>query len=188
MGLLYQMAVEEQDATALHKLTKRYPKFVPAYLAYSQVAEAKKAIERLQKGLMENPEALELAERLMELVSEEAHPSDAIHFFQRFASSNTKMPQARIPLVMLYLRLGMFSEAVKAAGLIDAPLAMADLLRAKAREANGEEKIALEMYSKGCRENLLRRFECVECNAVSDQWRERCDSCGTWGSVHLRYL
>ncbi len=188
IGILYQAAVEEKDASGLLKLTKKHPKFVPAYLAYSQLVEPKKAIERLQKGLMENPEALELADRLMELVAEEAHPSEAIHFFQRFASANTKMPQTRIPLVMLYLRLGMFSEAVKASGLIDAPLAMADLLRAKAREANGEEKIALEMYSKGCKEGLLRRFKCSSCGAILDDWGEQCDSCGTWGSVHLEYL
>ncbi len=187
-GLLYQVALEEKDAAALLKLTKKYPKFVPAYMAYSQLVEPKKAVERLQKGLMDNPEALELAERLMELVAEENHPAEAIHFFQKFASANTKSPQSRIPLVMLYLRLGMFSEAVKAAGLIDAPIAMADLLRAKAREANGEDKIALEMYSKGCTEGLLQRFKCQECGAVLDQWNDRCDSCGTWGAVHLEYI
>ncbi len=188
IGLLYQVALDEKDAASMLKLTKKHPKFVPAYLAYSQMVEPNKAVERLQKGLVENPNALELAERLLELVAEESHPSDAIHFFQRFASSNTKLPQARIPLVMLYLRLGMFSEAVKAAGLIDAPLAMAELLRARAREANGEDKIALEIYSKGCGENLLKRFECESCGTTHECWSERCESCGTWGSVHLKYI
>jgi len=172
----------------LLKLTKKFPGFIPPYLAYSQLAEPKKAIERLQKGLMENPHALELADRLMEMVVGGTHPSEAIHFFQRFASANTKMPVARIPLVMLYLRLGMFPEAVKASGLIDAPFAMADLLRAKAREESGEEKIALEMYSKGCKESLLIRFKCQECGAVAENWVDRCENCGCWGSVHLEYL
>ena len=188
VGLLYQNAAEEKDESALLKITKKHPDFIPAYMAYSQIAETRKAIERLQKGLMENPGALELAERLIDLVVEGVHPSEAIHFFQRFASANTKSPETRVPLVMVYLRLGMFSEAVKASGLISAPLAMADLLRAKAREANGEEKIALEIFSKGCKESLLMRFRCEECGSVFDNWQERCEHCGCWSSVHLEYL
>jgi len=188
IGLFYQCASEEKDESVILKLTKRHPDFIPAYMMYSQIAEPKKAIERLQKGLMENPDALELADRLMDLVVEGVHPSEAIHFFQRFASVNTKRPGARISLVMVYLRLGMFSEAVKAAGLIDAPLAMADLLRAKAREANGEDKIALEIYSKGCKDALLMSFRCVQRGSIFDNWQERCERCGDWSSIHLEYL
>src|SRR5205085_10141155 len=146
--------------------------------------EAVRAWERAVEG---HP-ALPLLARLEHVYRQEGKPSRMIALYQEAIARSDDVALA-VALGRVYLELEMLDEAADQLEKVeirapDLPLVHAYL--GAVFERRGETRAAFEEYRRALR--LGHAFEwphaCAACGAACAGWRERCERCRAWNTVH----
>ena len=166
--------------------------FLPALVAvgdaYEAAGEHREAVRAWERAAETHP-VLPLLARLEHAYREEGRPSRMIALYQdALARSRDDLPLA-VALGRVYLELEMLDEAADQLEKVemrapDLPLVHAYL--GAVFERRGESAAAFDEYRRALR--LGHAFEwphaCAACGAQVGGWRERCERCRRWNTVH----
>ncbi len=98
----------------------------------------------------------------------------------------------RFFLGRLYYRLEMLDEALRVLAplteRVDRSPTLCYLL-ARIHQRRGEMGQAVDRYQECVQQAGLGAadFLCADCGARSGEWLDRCEECGAWGSIDLRF-
>jgi lipopolysaccharide biosynthesis regulator YciM len=123
---------------------------------------------------------------------EGAEPERAIECFRALAGSAEKDLLPRFFLGRLYYRLEMLDEALKVleplAPRLDASPTFHFLL-GRLHERRGDVARAARHYQSSARQlgAHAAEFLCRSCGRRFEDWHDRCDGCGSWGTVEMSF-
>jgi tetratricopeptide (TPR) repeat protein len=202
LGLTYRRGValleEErpQDAAEIFSaLLAEHPRFLPARImlgeAHLLLGESDQAVAEWRRGFEETRSPVFLR-RIEDHFIEGAEPERAIETLRVLASGTDKDLLPRFFLGRLYYRLEMLDEALKVleplAPRLDGSPTFHFLL-GRLHERRGDVARAAGHYRSSAR--LLgahaAEFQCGRCGRRFEDWRDRCDACGSWGSVEMSF-
>jgi len=166
--------------------------FLPALVALGEAYEAagdrREAVRAWERAAETHP-ALPLLTRLERAYREEGRPSRMIAVYQDAVARAGNDLALAVALGRVYLELEMLDEAADQLEKVevrapDLPLVHAYL--GAVFERRGETRAAFEEYRRALR--LGHAFEwphvCAACGAAAAGWRERCERCRAWNTVH----
>ena len=166
--------------------------FLPALVAlgdaYEAAGDRREAVRAWERAAETHP-ALPLLMRLERAYREEGRPSRMIALYQDAAARAGNDLALAVALGRVYLELEMLDEAADQLEKVevrapDLPLVHAYL--GAVFERRGETRAAFEEYRRALR--LGHAFEwphaCAACGAAAAGWRERCERCRAWNTVH----
>jgi lipopolysaccharide biosynthesis regulator YciM len=166
--------------------------FLPALVAVGDAYEAandhREAVRAWERAAETHP-ALPLLARLEHAYREEGRPSRMIALYQNALGRSRDDLSLAVALGRVYLELEMLDEAADQLESVemrapDLPLVHAYL--GAVFERRGEPAAAFEEYRRALR--LGHAFEwphlCGACDWQVAGWRERCERCRRWNTVH----
>jgi tetratricopeptide (TPR) repeat protein len=166
--------------------------FLPALVAlgdaYEAVGDRREAVRAWERAAETHP-ALPLLGRLERAYRDEGRPSRMIALYQDAVARAGDDLSLAVALGRVYLELEMLDEAADQLEKVevrapDLPLVHAYL--GAVFERRGETGAAFEEYRRALR--LGHAFEwphaCAACGAGVAGWRERCERCRSWNTVH----
>lgn len=198
LGIRYEMALgRKKDARLkeaeqmLRRLVKDVPAFGPAHLELgrilSQAGKDSDALKIWKQGFSEtgSPVFLEAVQDLY-LTAEE--PMKAIGAIRELSREGDHSSLCRLFLGRLYERLEMVDQALEEflgleSEIPNSQIALFHL--AHLLERRGKHQEAAARYSRLVDEWTCGtpEYSCRHCDTVSQEWRDRCESCGLWGSL-----
>lgn len=202
LGLDYQRGVERLEDERLaeareifRRLLEEEPRFLPASIMLGEAAVLEgaddSALEEWERGY-ETTGSPVFLQRIEDHFIERAEPARAIETLHQIidGAENDLLP--RFYLGRLYYRLEMLDEAQRVLAEIGERVASSPtyhLLVARIHERRGELRRAVEAYSRALEQAglLSTEYRCEVCDAEYDEWRDRCESCGSWNSVDLDF-
>jgi tetratricopeptide (TPR) repeat protein len=164
------------------------PSLVALGDAYDATGERREAVRAWERAA-ETHAALPLLARLERIYREDGRPSRMIALYQDAISRAGDDLSLAVALGRVYLELEMLDEAADQLEKVevrapDLPLVHAYL--GAVFERRGETIAAFEEYRRALR--LGHAFEwphaCAACGAGVAGWRERCERCRSWNTVH----
>lgn len=166
--------------------------YLPALVALGEAYEAagdrREAVRAWERAAETHP-ALPLLARLEHAYREDGRPSRMIALYQDAIGRSGDDVALAVALGRVYLELEMLDEAADQLEKVevrapDLPLVHAYL--GAVFERRGEPSAAFEEYRRALR--LGHAFEwphtCTACGAAVAGWRERCERCRRWNTVH----
>jgi lipopolysaccharide biosynthesis regulator YciM len=166
--------------------------FLPALVAVGDAYEAahdhREAVRAWERAVESHP-ALPLLARLEHAYREEGRPSRMIALYQNAIGRSSDDLALAVALGRVYLELEMLDEAADQLEKVemrapDLPLVHAYL--GAVFERRGEPAAAFDEYRRALR--LGHAFEwphaCSACGANVAGWRERCERCRRWNTIH----
>ena len=166
--------------------------FLPALVAlgdaYEAAGEHREAVRAWERAAQTHP-ALPLLARLERTYRDEGRPTRMIALYQDAAARAADDLAVAVALGRVYLELEMLDEAADQFEKVevrapDMPLVHAYL--GVVFERRRESAAAFEEYRRALR--LSDAFQwphaCTACGAAAAGWRERCERCQRWNTVH----
>ena len=164
------------------------PSLVAMGDAYDAAGDRKEAVRTWERAAEMQP-ALPLLAKLERAYREEGRPSRMIALYQDAVARAGDDLSLGVALGRVYLELEMLDEAADQLEKIEVRAPDLPLIHAylgAVFERRGDTAAAFEEYRRALR--LGHAFEwphaCVACGAGAAGWRERCERCRSWNTVH----
>jgi tetratricopeptide (TPR) repeat protein len=166
--------------------------FLPALIAlgdaYEATGDRREAVRSWERAAETHP-ALPLLAKLERVYREEGRPSRMIALYQEAVTRAGDDLSLGVALGRVYLELEMLDEAADQLEKIEVRAPDLPLIHAylgAVFERRGDTAAAFEEYRRALR--LGHAFQwphaCVACGAGVAGWRERCERCRSWNTVH----
>ncbi|MFQ5525481.1 MAG: tetratricopeptide repeat protein [Thermoanaerobaculia bacterium] len=201
-GLNYQRAVArlEEDRTEeadelLDGILEGEPRFVPALILRGEVERVRDdpdaAVAAWRHGFEVTGSPIFLL-RIEDHFIEKQQPLEAISTLHALREVGESDLLPRFFLGRLYYRLEMHEEAHKALESLAEPLESSPsfhYLMGRVHQRRSEVALAMASYLNSIQSSgsTLGEFVCRACNEHTGDWRDRCESCGSWNSVELDF-
>jgi tetratricopeptide (TPR) repeat protein len=164
------------------------PSLVALGDAYESTGDHREAVRIWERAASSHP-ALPLLARLERAYREEGRPSRMIALYQDALARSGDDLALAVALGRIYLELEMLNEAtdqLEKAEVRAPDLPLVHAYLGAVFERRGESVAAFDEYRRALR--LGHAFEwphvCAACNATVAGYRERCERCRRWNTVH----
>lgn len=202
LGLTYQRAVDAIEADQydealrlLDEVLTADPVFIPGLMLRGEIDRIQErpdaAVECWRTAFEETGKALFLL-RIEDHFIEREEPLEAIENLHRVIAAGGSDLVPRFFLGRLYYRLEMLDEALRVLSPLTERVEQSPTLfylLARIHKRRGEMGQAVECYQACVQQAGLGAadFLCSACKARSAEWTDRCEECGAWGSIELRF-
>ena len=202
VALLFQaglMKVEAdlfKDASLIfQQVLKDDPSFVPAYLGLGRCMilqdQEPQGIEIWLEGFRATGEGSMLQE-IEDYFIQCGRPEEGLAVLQRVAATSAHQTTAKFFLGKMYYRLEILDEALVLFQEVRAQVVYSPILfffMAKIHGRRGRTEQALNEYRQLLRNLgvLKLRYECSICGRRTQDYLDRCETCGSWNSVHFLF-
>ena len=202
LGLAYERAVADFEADrcdearrGLDRVLEADPEFIPALVLRGEIEllenDAGAAVERWRQAFEKTGNTIFLL-RIEDHFIEREQPLEAIETLHRVIAATKSDLVPRFFLGRLYYRLEMLDEAMRVlAPLVERVESSPTLyyLLARIHQRRGEMGQAVDAYQACVQQAGLAAvgFLCRDCGASYAEWTDRCDRCGSWSSIELRF-
>jgi lipopolysaccharide biosynthesis regulator YciM len=201
-ALAYQvgMAKVEADhfkdaAQIFQQVIKDEPDFVPAYLSLGRCMilqdQEAQGLEILMEGFRKTGEGTFLQE-LEDYFIQLGRPEDGLALMRRVAATSKHATTAKFFLGKMLYRLEILDEALDLFQEVRSQVVYSPILfffMAKIHSRRARLDAALNEYRQLLRNlGILKlRYECSVCGHRTQDFSDRCDSCGSWNSNHFMF-
>jgi lipopolysaccharide biosynthesis regulator YciM len=201
-ALAYQagMAKVEADqfkdaAQIFQQVIKDEPDFVPAYLRLGRCMilqdQEAQGLEILLEGFRKTGEGTFLQE-LEDYFIQLGRPEDGLALMRRVAATSRHSTTAKFFLGKMLYRLEILDEALDLFQEVRSQVVYSPILfffMAKIHSRRARLDAALNEYRQLLRNlGILKlRYECAVCGHRTQDFSDRCDSCGSWNSSHFMF-
>jgi lipopolysaccharide biosynthesis regulator YciM len=201
-ALAYQvgMAKVETDqfkdaAQIFQQVIKDEPDFVPAYLSLGRCMilqdQEAQGLEILLEGFRKTGEGAFLQE-LEDYFIQLGRPEDGLALMRRVAATSKHATTAKFFLGKMLYRLEILDEALDLFQEVRSQVVYSPILfffMAKIHSRRARLDAALNEYRQLLRNlGILKlRYECAVCGHRTQDFNDRCDSCGSWNSTHFMF-
>ncbi|MDR3685241.1 MAG: tetratricopeptide repeat protein [Geothrix sp.] len=201
-ALAYQvgMAKVEADqfkdaAQIFQQVIKDEPDFVPAYLSLGRCMilqdQEAQGLEILLEGFRNTGEGTFLQE-LEDYFIQLGRPEDGLAVMRRVAATSRHATTAKFFLGKMLYRLEILDEALDLFQEVRSQVVYSPILfffMAKIHSRRARLDAALNEYRQLLRNlGILKlRYECAVCGHRTQDFSDRCDSCGSWNSSHFMF-
>jgi lipopolysaccharide biosynthesis regulator YciM len=201
-ALAYQvgMAKVEADqfkdaAQIFQQVIKDEPDFVPAYLSLGRCMilqdQEAQGLEILLEGFRKTGEGTFLQE-IEDYFIQLGRPEDGLALMRRVAATSRHATTAKFFLGKMLYRLEILDEALDLFQEVRSQVVYSPILfffMAKIHSRRARLDAALNEYRQLLRNlGILKlRYECAVCGHRTQDFTDRCDSCGSWNSNHFMF-
>jgi len=202
VALQHQVALQKVEADqfkeaaqAFQALLKEDPSFVPAYLALGRCMilqdQESQGLEIWLEGFRATGEGA-LLQEIEDYFIQLGLPEDGIAVLRRVAATSEHEAMAKFFLGKMLYRLEILDEALEIFQEVKSQVVYSPMLfffMAKIHARRGRTEAALNEYRQLLRNlgTLKLRFECAVCGHKRPDYDDRCDSCGSWNSIHFGF-
>lgn len=202
VALAYQVGLIKVDTDhfkeavqVFQTIVKEDPSFIPAYLSSGRCMilqdQETQGVEIWLEGFRATGEGAFLQE-IEDYYIQSGRPEDGLAVLRRVAATSEHATSAKFFLGKMHYRLEMLEEALELFQEVRAQVVYSPILfffMAKIHARRGRLDQALNEYRQLLRNlGVLRlRFECSVCGHRSPDHADRCESCGSWNSIHFLF-
>lgn len=196
LGLVKVEADLFKDASLIfQQVLKDDPSFVPAYLALGRCMilqdQESQGIEIWLEGFRTTGEGA-LLQEIEDYFIQCGRPEEGLAVLQRVAATSAHQTTAKFFLGKMYYRLEILDEALVLFQEVRAQVVYSPILfffMAKIHGRRGRKDQALNEYRQLLRNLgvLKLRYECTVCGRRTPDFTDRCETCGSWNSVHFLF-
>ena len=196
VGLAKVEADQFKDAAQIfQQVIKDEPEFVPAYLSLGRCMilqdQEAQGLEILLEGFRKTGEGTFLQE-LEDYFIQLGRPEDGLAVMRRVAATSKHATTGKFFLGKMLYRLEILDEALDLFQEVRSQVVYSPILfffMAKIHSRRGRLDAALNEYRQLLRNLgvLKLRFECAVCGQRTQDYADRCDSCGSWNSNHFLF-
>jgi lipopolysaccharide biosynthesis regulator YciM len=201
-ALAYQIGMAKVDADQFkdaaqifQQVLKDEPEFVPAYLSLGRCMilqdQEAQGLEILIEGFRKTGEGTFLQE-LEDYFIQLGRPEDGLALMRRVAATSKHATTAKFFLGKMLYRLEILDEALDLFQEVRSQVVYSPILfffMAKIHSRRARLDAALNEYRQLLRNLgvLKLRFECAVCGQRTQDYADRCESCGSWNSHHFLF-
>jgi lipopolysaccharide biosynthesis regulator YciM len=201
-ALAYQVGMAKVDADQFkdaaqifQQVIKDEPDFVPAYLSLGRCMilqdQEAQGLEIWLEGFRKTGEGTFLQE-MEDYFIQLGRPEDGLALLRRITATSKHATTAKFFLGKMLYRLEILDEALDLFQEVRSQVVYSPILfffMAKIHSRRGRLDAALNEYRQLLRNLgvLKLRFECAVCGHRSQDYADRCDSCGSWNSSHFMF-
>ena len=201
-ALAYQVGMAKVDtdqfkdaAQIFQQVIKDEPDFVPAYLSLGRCMilqdQEAQGLEIWIEGFRKTGEGTFLQE-LEDYFIQLGRPEDGLALMRRVAATSKHATTAKFFLGKMLYRLEILDEALDLFQEVRSQVVYSPILfffMAKIHSRRARLDAALNEYRQLLRNLgvLKMRFECAVCAHRTQDYADRCDSCGSWNSSHFLF-
>ena len=201
-ALTYQVGLAKVDADqfkdaaqVFQQVIKDEPDFVPAYLSLGRCMilqdQEAQGLEIWIEGFRKTGEGTFLQE-LEDYFIQLGRPEDGLALMRRVAATSKHATTAKFFLGKMLYRLEILDEALDLFQEVRSQVVYSPILfffMAKIHSRRARLDAALNEYRQLLRNLgvLKMRFECAVCTHRTQDYSDRCDSCGSWNSSHFLF-
>ncbi|HEX7552091.1 MAG TPA: tetratricopeptide repeat protein [Geothrix sp.] len=201
-ALTYQVGLAKVDADqfkdaaqVFQQVIKDEPDFVPAYLSLGRCMilqdQEAQGLEIWIEGFRKTGEGTFLQE-LEDYFIQLGRPEDGLALMRRVAATSKHATTAKFFLGKMLYRLEILDEALDLFQEVRSQVVYSPILfffMAKIHSRRARLDAALNEYRQLLRNLgvLKMRFECAVCTQRTQDYSDRCDSCGSWNSSHFLF-
>ena len=196
VGMAKVEADQFKDATQIfQQVIKDEPDFVPAYLSLGRCMilqdQEAQGLEILLEGFRKTGEGAFLQE-LEDYFIQLGRPEDGLALMRRVAATSRHATTAKFFLGKMLYRLEILDEALDLFQEVRSQVVYSPILfffMAKIHSRRARLDAALNEYRQLLRNlGILKlRYECDVCGHRTQDFSDRCDSCGSWNSTHFMF-
>jgi lipopolysaccharide biosynthesis regulator YciM len=196
VGLVKVEADLFKDASLIfQQVIKEDSSFVPAYLALGRCMilqdQEPQGLEIWLEGFRTTGEGA-LLQEIEDYFIQCGRPEEGLAVLQRVAATSAHQTTAKFFLGKMYYRLEILDEALLLFQEVRAQVVYSPILfffMAKIHGRRGRTEQALNEYRQLLRNLgvLKLRHECNVCGRRSQDYLDRCETCGSWNSVHFLF-
>ena len=201
-ALAYQVGMAKVDedqfkdaAQIFQQVIKDEPDFVPAYLSLGRCMilqdQEAQGLEIWLEGFRKTGEGTFLQE-IEDYFIQLGRPEDGLALLRRITATSKHATTAKFFLGKMLYRLEILDEALDLFQEVRSQVVYSPILfffMAKIHSRRGRLDAALNEYRQLLRNLgvLKMRFECAVCAHRTQDYVDRCDSCGSWNSAHFLF-
>lgn len=201
-ALTYQVGLTKIDldlfkeaALGFQQVIKEDPSFIPAYLSLGRTMilqdQEQPGLEIWMEGFRATGEGAFLQE-IEDYFIQMGKPDEGLGLLRKVAATSRHPVIAKFFLGKMLYRLEILDEALEQFQEVRSQVVYSPVLfffMAKIHSRRGRLDAALNEYRQLLRNLgvLKLRFECSVCNHKSLDYVDRCESCGSWNSVHFLF-
>jgi len=201
-ALAYQVGMAKVDtdqfkeaAQAFQQVIKDEPDFVPAYLSLGRCMilqdQEAQGLEIWLEGFRKTGEGTFLQE-IEDYFIQLGRPEDGLAVMRRVAATSRHATTAKFFLGKMLYRLEILDEALELFQEVRSQVVYSPILfffMAKIHSRRARLDAALNEYRQLLRNlGILKlRFECAVCGQRTQDFTDRCESCGSWNSNHFLF-
>lgn len=186
--LLFEGAKDSGEPSKFQSIVKRYPQFVPAYLALLDLEkDARKMAPLLEKACEKAPRFPILLEKLEGIYLAEERPGTMINFYKKLRSLYPNEKLVSFMWARFYLSLGMYQDARELVFSMDGEEKALQFLRAKLHDKLAEREEALRIYDEAIGKEMGLIYRCAKCEAEHYQWVDKCPFCNEWNTLRATF-
>ena len=196
VGLVKVEADLFKDASLIfQQVIKDDASFVPAYLALGRCMilqdQEPQGLEIWLEGFRTTGEG-SLLQEIEDYFIQCGRPEEGLAVLQRVAATSAHQTTAKFFLGKMYYRLEILDEALVLFQEVRAQVVYSPILfffMAKIHGRRGRTEQALNEYRQLLRNLgvLKLRYECNVCGRRTQDYQDRCETCGSWNSVHFLF-
>lgn len=196
LGMAKVEADQFKDAAQIfQQVLKDEPDFVPAYLSLGRCMilqdQEAQGIEIWLEGFRKTGEGTFLQE-LEDYFIQLGRPEDGLAVMRRVAATSKHATTAKFFLGKMLYRLEILDEALDLFQEVRSQVVYSPILfffMAKIHSRRARLDAALNEYRQLLRNLgvLKLRYECAVCNHRTQDYTDRCESCGSWNSSHFLF-
>ncbi len=202
VALLYQLGVQraEEDqfkeaSQAFQQVIKEDPAFVPAYLAQGRAMilqdQEQQGVEIWLEGFRATGEGSFLQE-IEDYFIQLGKPEEGLAVLERVAATSQHATTAKFFLGKMLYRLEILDRALEQFQEVRSQVVYSPILyffMAKIHARRGRTEAALNEYRQLLRNLgvLKQRYECGVCGQRTQDFQDRCESCGSWNASHFLF-
>jgi len=196
MGMAKVEADQFKDAAQIfQQVIKDEPDFVPAYLSLGRCMilqdQEAQGLEILIEGFRKTGEGTFLQE-MEDYFIQLGRPEDGLALMRRVAATSKHATTAKFFLGKMLYRLEILDEALDLFQEVRSQVVYSPILfffMAKIHSRRARLDAALNEYRQLLRNlGILKlRYECAVCGHRTQDYTDRCDSCGSWNSSHFMF-
>ncbi|MBK9796942.1 MAG: tetratricopeptide repeat protein [Holophagaceae bacterium] len=201
-ALAYQVGMTKVEtdqfkdaAQIFQQVIKDEPDFVPAYLSLGRCMilqdQEAQGLEILIEGFRKTGEGTFLQE-MEDYFIQLGRPEDGLALMRRVAATSQHATTAKFFLGKMLYRLEILDEALDLFQEVRSQVVYSPILfffMAKIHSRRARLDAALNEYRQLLRNLgiLKQRYECAVCGHRTQDYADRCDSCGSWNSHHFMF-
>ena len=201
-ALAYQVGMAKVDADQFkdaaqifQQVIKDEPDFVPAYLSLGRCMilqdQEAQGLEIWLEGFRKTGEGTFLQE-VEDYFIQLGRPEDGLALLRRITATSKHATTAKFFLGKMLYRLEILDEALDLFQEVRSQVVYSPILfffMAKIHSRRGRLDAALNEYRQLLRNlGILKlRYECAVCGHRTQDFSDRCDSCGSWNSNHFMF-
>jgi lipopolysaccharide biosynthesis regulator YciM len=201
-GIRFEMAAEmlaagkaKEAASALRKLVKENPRFIPAHVALGEALRAQglaaEGVEAWYQGFETTGSPIFLTVLEDHFLSQE-QPLAAIEALKRCVARARKDTIPQFYLGKLFFRLEMLDDAAAILQSLEGRASYAPTLHyllGRIHERRRNTRDAAIEYRKVIKEMELVQLEyrCTACGTTRADWAPRCADCGNWNTIEVDF-